>query len=113
MPAYVIVVPRTLSLEAPLGAECDEALALLEAIEQRADPGRRRGGLADGARAHSEAGDRGTDRRRALRHGGDSRPGPAAATASMPGDVAWVLESAPSEVLVLRPGQAASAPSAI
>ena len=28
-------------------------------------------------------------------------------------DVAWVLESAPSEVLVLRPGQAAGAAAAI
>ena len=36
MPAYIALVPRTLSLEAPLGGECDSALALLEVIEQRA-----------------------------------------------------------------------------
>ena len=36
IPAYLAIVPKALSIEAPLGSECEGALALLELIEQRA-----------------------------------------------------------------------------
>ena len=36
VPSYLAVVPLSLSIEAPLGSECEGALALLELIEQRA-----------------------------------------------------------------------------
>src|SRR6478752_10778802 len=36
MPAYLARVPRTLPLDAPLPAQCLQAMPLLEAIEQRA-----------------------------------------------------------------------------
>ncbi len=36
IPAYLAIIPKALSIEAPLGAECEGALALLELVEQRA-----------------------------------------------------------------------------
>ena len=36
MPAFLARVPRTLPLDAPLPAQCLQAMPLLEAIEQRA-----------------------------------------------------------------------------
>lgn len=103
MPAYLALVPRALSLDAPLGSECEGALALLEVIEQRAA----RAGVAVDSRIV---------RARTARHAlsellgdeqFDSLVVPARTRASDgfdPRDVAWVLESAPGEVLVLRPG---------
>lgn len=103
MPAYLALVPRALSLDAPLGAECEGALALLEVIEQRAA----RAGVPVDTRIV---------RARTARHAlsellvdeqFDSLVVPARTRASDgfdPRDVAWVLESAPGEVLVLRPG---------
>ena len=44
IPAYLTVVPKALSLEAPLGSEGEGALAMLELIEQRA---RKRGVAVD------------------------------------------------------------------
>jgi nucleotide-binding universal stress UspA family protein len=103
MPAYVAIVPRNLSLDAPLGNESAGALALLEVIEQRA------------AKAEVDVDSR-IVRGRTARHAVqllirdedfDSIVIPARTGASDgfdPADVAWVLESAPGEVLVLRPG---------
>jgi hypothetical protein len=103
MPAFVAIIPRNLSLEAPLGAQCEPALALLEVIEQR------------GAKAGVEVDSR-IVRGRTARHAVgqliadedfDSIVIPARTGGSDgfdPTDVAWVLESAPGEVLVLRPG---------
>lgn len=103
MPAYLALVPRALSLDAPLGGECEGALALLEVIEQRAA----RAGVPVDTRIV---------RARTARHAlsellvdeqFDSLVVPARTRASDgfdPRDVAWVLESAPGEVLVLRPG---------
>ena len=51
MPSYLAVVPPALSLEAPLGGECEGALALLELIEQRA----RRAGVAVDSRIATPA----------------------------------------------------------
>jgi nucleotide-binding universal stress UspA family protein len=112
MPAYIALIPRTLSLEVPLGAECDDALALLEAVEQRAA----RAGVPVDSRIV-----RGRTTRQAIaelvdEERFDTLVIPARSGASdgfEPRDIAWVLESAPSEVLVLRPERAASAAAAI
>ena len=102
MPSYLAVVPPALSLEAPLGGECEGALALLELIEQRA----RRAGVAVDSRI---------ERGRTAKHGLERLMGeerfdtvviPARTRTSdgfSPDDVAWALESAPGEVIVLRP----------
>lgn len=103
MPAYLALIPFDLSLDAPLGAECEGALALLETIEQRAA----KAGVPVDSRII---------RSRSARHGigeliaeetFDAIVIPARTRASDgfdPREVAWVLESAPGEVLVLRPG---------
>ncbi len=102
IPAYLAIVPKALSLEVPLGAECGGALALLELIEQRAA----KAGVAVDSRI---------ERARTARHGleilmrqerFDSIVLPAATSSSdgfSAADIAWALESAPGEVLVLRP----------
>ena len=112
MPAYIALIPRTLSLEAPLGAECDAALALLEVVEQRAA----REGVAVDARIV-----RGRTTRQAIGEliadeQFDALVIPARSRSSDgldPADVAWVLESAPAEVLVLRPEVGDSATHAV
>ncbi len=107
MPAYVAIIPRNLSLEAPLGKECEGALALLELIEHRAA---KAGVQVDsrivrGRTARHAVGQLMTDEQF------DSIVIPARTGASdgfPPADVAWVLESAPGEVLVLRPDAASA-----
>lgn len=104
IPAYLAIVPKTLSIEAPLGGECEGALALLELIEQRAA----KAGVSVDSRI-----ERGRTARHALESLIDQERFDtvvlAAATSSSDGfsaaDVAWALESAPGEVLVLRPGR--------
>jgi hypothetical protein len=104
MPAYLAIIPRNLSLEAPLGKECEGALAL---IEQRAA---KAGVQVDsrivrGCTARHAVGELMADEQF------DSIVIPARTGASdgfPPADVAWVLESAPGEVLVLRPGAASA-----
>jgi nucleotide-binding universal stress UspA family protein len=103
MPAYLAVIPRELSIEAPLGAECEGALALLELIEQRAA----KAGVPVDSRI-----ERGRTARHALgdllaEQRFDSVVIPARTSGSDgfdPSDVAWLLESAPGEVIVVRPG---------
>ncbi len=104
IPAYLAIVPKALSIEVPLGSECEGALAMLELIEQRAT----KAGVAVDSRI---------ERGRTARHALESLIGQErfdtivlpAATSSSDGfaaaDVAWALESAPGEVLVLRPGR--------
>ncbi len=102
IPAYLAIVPQALSIEAPLGGEAEGALAMLELIEQRAA----RRGVAVDSRI-----ERGRTARHALAHlleqeRYDSLVLPAASSTSdgfAADDVAWALESAPGEVLVLRP----------
>jgi hypothetical protein len=102
MPAYLTVVPKELSLDAPMGVECESALALLELIDQRAT----RAGVEVDSRI-----ERGRSARHALERllqaeTFDSVMLPARTSSSdgfAPGDVAWALDSAPGEVLVLRP----------
>ncbi len=103
MPAFLATVPRHLPIDAPLPAQCLQAMPLLEAIEQKA--------IAAGVRVDARVG-RGRSYRDALRHviadepvdriivsaSGNPRSG------LNPQDLQWLLAKAPSEVLILRPG---------
>jgi hypothetical protein len=105
MPVYLALVPRALPLDSPLPRECAVALALLEAVEQRAmraevpvDSRIERGRTVRHALseliAHEQFG-------RLVVPAGPEGSGEGLA----PADVAWLLDNAPSEVAVLRPGQ--------
>jgi nucleotide-binding universal stress UspA family protein len=102
MPAYLARVPRHLALDAPLPAQCLQAMPLLEAIEQRASTQ----GVAVDTRII-----RGRTCRDALQRMLDSEPVDrviVSATAnSRKGlsaeDLEWMLEKVPAEVLILRP----------
>jgi hypothetical protein len=102
IPCYLAIVPKALDLEAPLGRESEGALALLELIEQRA--------AKEGVKVDSRI-ERGRTTRHALSQAleherFDALVIPARTSASDgfdPDDVAWALESAAGEVLVLRP----------
>ena len=100
--AYLVPVPMTLSLEAPIPRACGAAFELQEAIEQRASAA----GITVDARIAT-----GRTVRHALRQLLDSerydRLVVAAGTAHTDGlsaaDVAWLLEHAAGEVAVVRP----------
>jgi nucleotide-binding universal stress UspA family protein len=106
VPAYIATVPLQLNLDAPIAAECAGAMPLLELVEQRAA----RVGVPVDSRIET-----GRTPRHALRrlfeherfdrlvvaaggHGGFSAD-----------DIAWLLETAPGEILVLRPAKGAGA----
>jgi hypothetical protein len=110
VPAYLVVVPQHLSLESPAPVrECEAALPVLELIEQRAT----RAGVPVDSRI-----ERGRTHRHALstlveHERYDTLVVPARTSTSdgfEPADVAWLLENAPGEVLVLRTGEAVRAP---
>jgi nucleotide-binding universal stress UspA family protein len=101
VPAYLATVPLTMPLAAPLPTECERAMPLLDTIEQRA------------ARLDVPVDSRietGRSPRHALRqlldHERFDRIVVPAATASSSGfgpeDIAWLLETAPGEIAVLR-----------
>lgn len=102
MPAYLARVPRHLALDAPLPAQCLQAMPLLEAIEQRASSQ----GVAVDARII-----RGRTYRDALQRMLDSeavdRVIVSATSNGRKGlsaeDLEWMLEKVPAEVLILRP----------
>lgn len=103
VPVYLAEVPRHLPLDCALPGQSAVALALLDAIEQRA----RRCGVPVDARI-----ERGRDSRHALRemmaHERYDRIVLAAETASggdgfSPDETAWLLAHAPGEIVVLRP----------
>ncbi len=102
VPAYLIIVPFSLSLESPLTHEVEVALPLLEAVELRAQ----REGVPVDARL-----ERGRSLRDALRRLWDVErfdrillPVPADSRAGFDErDVAWILMHAPTETLALRP----------
>lgn len=111
MPVYLALVPMRLAVEVPLREECDLALSLLEAIEQRA------------ARARVPVDSR-IERGRTVRHSlrelltherfermvvaaGAGR----ADEGFAPDDVAWMLRRVPAELIVLRPEHAHEEPS--
>ncbi len=104
VPAYLAVMPHQLSLEsAAPERECEAAVPLLELIEQRA--------TREGVPVDARIG-RGRTPRHALSELMDTERFNsvvlAAKTTGSEGfeaaDVAWLLENAPGEVLVLRPG---------
>ncbi len=108
MPVYLALVPMRLAVDVPLRSECDVALPMLEAIEQRA------------ARAEVPVDsriERGRTVRHALReliaHERFDRMVVAAGADSSgegftPEAVAWLLSNVPGEVIVLRPADAAA-----
>jgi hypothetical protein len=107
VPAYLLPVPMALALDTPMPRQCTRAFELQEAIEQRA--------TAAGVPVDGRIGP-GRTVRHALRELMESehyeRIVVAAATARTDGlrsaDVAWLLEHAPGEVVVLRPADEAA-----
>jgi len=103
VPVFLAEVPLHLPLDAALPSTCDSALPLLEAIEQRAA----RAGVAVDSRI-----ERGRTTRHAIRQlvvherfdtivvtaGDASSPG------FLPDEISWLLEHAPGEIIVIRPG---------
>lgn len=105
MPVFLTRVPMTLSLDAPLPRQAGIAIGLQEAIEHRA--------AAFGVPVDARI-ERGRTYRHALRqtmaHEQFERiVVAAAANGSEPGlspdDVAWLLDTAPGDIIVLRPAK--------
>lgn len=102
VPMFLARVSLDLPLDAPLPRQCSVAVPLLEAIEQRSTEA----SVAVDARI-----ERGRNRRHALRRAiaqeRFDRIVMAAASQGRPGfdadDVAWLLDNAPGEIIVLRP----------
>jgi hypothetical protein len=107
VPAYLVMVPEQLSPEAPILKECQVAMPLLEAVDERAG----RVGVPVDARI-----ERGRTPRDALeqllQHERFDRivvpAGTARSAGFAPDDIAWLLDRAPGKVIVLRPPSAAS-----
>jgi nucleotide-binding universal stress UspA family protein len=105
MPAYLARVPKQLPLDCSIPKEADRAMAMLEAIEQRASSQ----GVPVDARI-----ERGRSYRHALarllEHETFDRVVVSATATGTAGfssdDLVWLLEKAPAEVLILRPGPA-------
>jgi nucleotide-binding universal stress UspA family protein len=103
MPAYLAAVPKQLPLDCSIPAEAAKAMPMLEAIEQRA--------TAQGVNVDSRI-ERGRSYRHALARLLDRErfdrvvvPVTGEAGAELSGeDLVWLLEKAPAEVLILRPG---------
>lgn len=103
MPAYLAAVPKRLPLDCSIPAEAAKAMPMLEAIEQRA--------ASQGVAVDSRI-ERGRSYRHALERllGRESFdrvvvPATAEVGAGFSGDdLVWLLERAPAEVLILRPG---------
>ena len=103
MPAYLAAVPKRLPLDCAIPAEAAKAMPMLEAIEQRA--------AGQGVPVDSRI-ERGRSYRHALERLLDREsfdrvvvPATAEAGAGFSGDdLVWLLEKAPAEVLILRPG---------
>ncbi|MBK5218504.1 MAG: universal stress protein [Thermoleophilia bacterium] len=103
MPAYLAQVPKSLPLECAIPNEATRAMPMLEAIEQRATAQ----GVAVDARI-----ERGRSYRHALErlleHETFDRvvvPASASGATGFSGDdLVWLLQKAPAEVLILRPG---------
>ncbi len=103
MPAYLAEVPKSLPLECAIPAEAAKAMPMLEAIEQRA--------TAQGVPVDSRI-ERGRTYRHALARLLEGEefdrvvvPATGTGQAGFSGDdLVWLLEKAPAEVLILRPG---------
>jgi nucleotide-binding universal stress UspA family protein len=103
MPAYLAEVPKSLPLECPIPREAEKAMSMLEAIEQRA--------VAKGVPVDARI-ERGRTYRHALaRLLGEEEFDRVVVSAGATGshglsgdDLVWLLERAPAEVMILRPG---------
>ena len=102
VPAFLATVPRHLPLSAPVPAACSVGMPLLEAIEQAATSAE----IPVDARVG-----RGRTYRHALSLLLDEEPvdrvivpAPESRTGLSGDDLLWLLERAPAEVLILRPG---------
>ena len=103
VPVFLAQVPLHLPLQSALPVQCDAALPLLEAIEQRAV----RSGVAVDSRI-----ERGRSYRHALRELlAHEQFDTVVVTAADPGhaglspdDISWLLENVPGEIIVIRPG---------
>jgi hypothetical protein len=108
VPAYLASVPLHLPLDAALARECELALPLLEAVEQAA--------TAAGVPVDTRI-ERGRTYRHALRELVEHErydqivvaASPEGAAGFSAEDVAWLLASAPGEILVVRPSDEAPA----
>lgn len=109
VPVYLAEMPRRLALDAPLERRADGAMALLEAIELRA------------ARCSVPV-DARIERGRTLRHACRelieherfdhmlvAAAGAGAPDGLSPDDIAWLMRSAPGEIIVIRPAPKAGA----
>jgi hypothetical protein len=102
VPVFLARVSLDLPLETPLPRQCSMAMPLLEAVEQRATEA----GIPVDSRIV-----RGRNRRHALRQAiAEERFDRIVIAASAhgspgfdPGDVAWLLDNAPGEIVVLKP----------
>lgn len=103
MPAYLAAVPKQLPLDCAIPNEAAKAMSMLEAIEQRASGQ----GVPVDARI-----ERGRSYRHALRRLLEEEQfdrvvvpaSPAGDTGLSGEDMVWLLQRAPAEVLILRPG---------
>jgi len=103
MPAYLAQVPKSLPLDCPIPKEAGQAMAMLEAIEQRA--------VAKGVPVDARI-ERGRTYRHALARLLSEEDfdrvvvsAGATGTQGLSGDdLVWLLERAPAEVMILRPG---------
>jgi hypothetical protein len=103
VPVFLARVPLHLPLDAALPLQCDGALPLLEAIEQRAV----RSGVSVDARI-----ERGRSYHHALRRLVEHESfdtvvvaaGDAGSPGLLPDDISWLLEHVPGEIIVIRPG---------
>ncbi len=103
MPVFLAEVPMHLPLDTALPTKCDLALPLLEAVEQRAA----RAGVAVDSRI-----ERGRTLRHAIRELIDHEQfdtivvtaGTADSPGLLPDEIGWLLEHAPGEIIVVRPG---------
>ena len=103
MPAYLAQVPKSLPLECAIPNEARRAMPMLEAIEQRASAQ----GVAVDARIQRGRSYRHALERLLARETFDRVVVPASssgATGFSGDDLVWLLEKAPAEVLILRPG---------
>lgn len=102
VPVFLARVPMHIPLDAPLPRQCTEGMPLLETIEQRA--------IALGVPVDARI-ERGRTHRHAFReaiaHEHYDRLVVAAASARSegfhPDDIAWLLDRAPGEVVIIRP----------
>jgi nucleotide-binding universal stress UspA family protein len=103
VPVFLAQVPMHLPLDAALPRQCDGAMPLLEAVEQRAA----RAGVAVDSRI-----ERGRSFRHAIRELVEHESfdtfvvtaGDATTPGLLPEDVSWLLEHVPGEIIVIRPG---------